>query len=70
MMNPLDPDYKELHDCMYAFLSAEEILEKYTANPNFVAICQRILKREWDTLKMRHQRRLGAAIGQRAARLG
>ena len=51
LMNPQDPDYKELHNCLYRFLAAEDILDKYAANPEFVEICQRILKREWETLK-------------------
>jgi hypothetical protein len=51
LMNPKDPDYAELHDCLYEFLAADAIMEKYSANPKFVGICQRILKREWETLK-------------------
>jgi hypothetical protein len=51
LMNPKDPDYAELHNCLYAFLAADGIREKYSANPDFVEICQRILKREWDNLK-------------------
>ncbi|WP_298264665.1 hypothetical protein [Acidocella sp.] len=51
LMNPKDPDYEELQNCLYDFLSADELVDKYGANPRFVAICQRILKREWDTLK-------------------
>ena len=51
LMNPKDPDYAELHDCLYGFLAAKDNMDKYRANPSFVGICQRILKREWETLK-------------------
>lgn len=51
MMNPDDPDYRELQDAMYGFLGAETIHEKYSANPRYVALCQKILKREWEFLK-------------------
>ena len=51
LMDPGDPDYNELHNCLYKFLSAETLKEKYAANPNYVAVCQRILKREWDRLE-------------------
>ena len=51
LMNPNDPDYQVLHDCLYRLLSAETAIEKFAANPQYVAVCQSILKREWDTLK-------------------
>ena len=51
LMNPKDPDYQKLHDCLYKFLSADDVLNKFSANPDFINVCQRILKREWDTLK-------------------
>lgn len=50
-MNPSDPDYNELHDCLYQFLAAEHIEEKFAVNARYVAVCQRILKREWEVLK-------------------
>ena len=50
-MNPQDPDYDELHECLYAFLHADDDHRKYAANPRYVEVCQRILKREWDVLK-------------------
>jgi hypothetical protein len=50
-MNPNDEDFPVLQDALYAFLHAETLGEKYGANPQFVSICQRILKREWDVLK-------------------
>jgi len=33
------------------FLAANDTQEKFSANPHFVAVCQRILKREWELLK-------------------
>ena len=51
LMSPKDPDYAELHYCLYGFLTAEDIMDKYRANPSFVGICQKILKREWEMLK-------------------
>lgn len=51
LMNPNDPEYPALHACLYRFLSAEDMIEKYSANPEYVEVCQRILKREWETLK-------------------
>lgn len=50
-MNRADPDYEALSQALYAFLGAKTLEEKYAANPRYVAICQRILKREWDVLK-------------------
>lgn len=50
-MNPQDPDYQELQDCLYAYLQADDDHGKYAANPRYVEVCQRILKREWDVLK-------------------
>jgi len=51
MMNPEDPDYKELQECLYRFLSAEAHQESFSANPQFVEVCQHILKKEWEVLK-------------------
>ncbi|WKL57882.1 hypothetical protein Q1W73_02560 [Asticcacaulis sp. ZE23SCel15] len=51
LMNPSDPDFDDLQNCLYGFLNANVISEKYAANPKYVEVCQRILKREWDTLK-------------------
>ena len=50
-MYPNDVDFPELKRTLYAFLNAENLFEKYGANPAFVTVCQRILKREWDALK-------------------
>ncbi|MCA0948491.1 hypothetical protein LCM08_26475 [Salipiger pacificus] len=53
LMNPNDPDYKELSDLMYRFLMASdgEAIDKYGNNAEFIDVCQRILKREWERLK-------------------
>ena len=51
LMNPKDPDYHELQGCLYSFLSADTPADKFSANPLYVAVCQRILKREWEVLK-------------------
>lgn len=53
LMNPHDPDYLELQEHMYNFLSVADgdTIIKYRQNAGFVALCQKILKREWDRLK-------------------
>jgi len=51
LMNPADPDFEELQQRMYAFFGATELGDKFSTNPQFVAVCQRILKREWEVLK-------------------
>jgi hypothetical protein len=52
LMNPKDVDYAELDGLLYSFLSkaTAPIEEKFSINPNFVEVSQRILKREWDRL--------------------
>lgn len=53
LMNPGDTDYKELQALMYSFLSVAngDKIDKYSKNAEFIEVCQRILKREWDRLK-------------------
>ena len=53
LMNPADPDYDGLVECMYNFLEASEgnISQKYQNDPKYVELCQKILKREWERLK-------------------
>lgn len=53
LMNPRDPDYSQLQSLMYGFLSAAngDTFAKYGHNEQFVSVCQRILKREWERLK-------------------
>jgi len=50
-MNPEDPDFAELQSKMYAYLDARDIVEKFQANPLFIEVCQKILRREWLVLK-------------------
>lgn len=56
LMNPADPDFKELHKCIYAFLDVLDKREKETASDEFIAVCQSILKREWDVLEAEVQK--------------
>lgn len=49
-MNPDDEQYGELEKCLYTLMSTLSE-EKWGANPEFVKVCQIILKKEWDTLK-------------------
>jgi hypothetical protein len=51
LMNRNDERYRKLQECMYSFLSAETVEEKYLCNAPFVSICQDILKSEWEVLK-------------------
>lgn len=51
LMSPKDPDYGELVRCLYEFLEADSTTKKYSANPAFISVSQRILKREWEVLK-------------------
>ena len=53
LMNPSDPDYQELQQRMYGFLNSasSDSATKYSQNTEFVVLCQRILKREWERLK-------------------
>ena len=53
LMNPSDDDYKLLHESLYNFLDSSkgDICEKYKNNAQYIAVCQRILKREWERLK-------------------
>ncbi|WP_092080251.1 hypothetical protein [Desulfuromonas thiophila] len=53
LMNPNDPDYGKIQQCLYAFLHAANgnMVEKYGVNSEFISTCQGILKREWERLK-------------------
>lgn len=53
LMNPDDPDYPALQQQMYRFLQVADgdTIDKYSQNAEFVELCQKILKREWDRLK-------------------
>jgi len=50
-MNPNDPDYQELHDSMAHYVDNAEPEKIGAAHKRFTAVCQRILKREWEVLK-------------------
>jgi hypothetical protein len=53
LMDPLDRDYDDLEKSLYSFLHSADgdTYEKYSNNPKFVEVCQKILKREWVRLK-------------------
>lgn len=53
LMNPSDPDYEALQEALYGYLiaSQEGTIQKFSRNPGYITICQRILKREWERLK-------------------
>lgn len=50
-MDPEHPDYGELQRCMHEFGLARGTTERFDANPAYVAVCQRIIKREWERLE-------------------
>lgn len=49
-MNPADPDYGALRSAMDRLLGIEYALSASTPNDEYIAICQKILKREWAVL--------------------
>ena len=51
LMNPQDQDYATLQALMYRLLIAESMTDKYSVNAEYVEVCQRILKREWEVAK-------------------
>jgi len=53
LMNPEDSDYSTLEDLMYKMLAVEkgDLHAKYSLNPEFIDVSQKILKREWERLK-------------------
>lgn len=51
LMNPADEKYQALQTSLYRFLNANTPADKFSANPEFIAICQKILKTEWEILK-------------------
>lgn len=52
-MNPEDPDYLELKQAMNDFVDPRHMAldAKRRVNDRYVAVCHRILKREWDKLQ-------------------
>lgn len=61
LMNPADPDFEDLKASMYAFLEKMDRKGNEAASDKFVAVCQRILKREWELLK-NEVRRSGGGV--------
>ena len=55
LMNRDDEEYEPLHDMLEAFYdkASASDTEKFDVDEKYVAICQRILKREWDRLKFK-----------------
>lgn len=51
MMNPLDEDFDALRHSIEKYIEASTQEERFDANDEYVAICQRILKREWTVLR-------------------
>jgi hypothetical protein len=51
LMNPQDPDYQKLSELLNRLLEAASKETKYAVNAEFVEVCQRILKREWEVTK-------------------
>lgn len=51
LMDRNDPQFPSLQSCMYAFLAANTIEEKYSCNAPYVDVCQVVLKAEWERLK-------------------
>ncbi|HSY34803.1 MAG TPA: hypothetical protein VK814_03540 [Acidobacteriaceae bacterium] len=51
LMDRNDPQFAELQSCMYSFLAAQTIEEKYSCNAPYVHVCQDVLKAEWERLK-------------------
>jgi len=52
LINNKDEDYEPLQKIMYRLLFSETIEDKYRCNAEFVEVGQRILKREWEVLKV------------------
>jgi hypothetical protein len=52
LMDRNDPRFTELQACMYAFLDARTIEEKYICNAPYIRVCQDVLKAEWERLKI------------------
>lgn len=51
LMDPADPDFAELQGALYVYLQAQTREEKIAANARFLAVCQRVLGREWEKLR-------------------
>lgn len=53
LVNPKDEDFHSLQCSLYRFMRSAKgnTAEKYANNSEYIEICQRILKREWERLK-------------------
>ena len=51
LMNADDPEYDELAQYVRKYQSALDMNVKYALHDNYVAVCQRILKREWAVVR-------------------
>ena len=51
LMNADDPDYEKLTLLIQKFQSAVPMDVKYLLRDNYIAVCQQILKREWEVAK-------------------
>jgi hypothetical protein len=50
-MDPEHPDYGELQRCMQEFVLTGGTTDRSSANAAYVAVCQRIIKHEWERLE-------------------
>jgi hypothetical protein len=50
-LNPDDVDYAELSGTLYRYIEGTDVEQRLANDLPYVAVCQRILKREWDVLK-------------------
>ena len=51
LMNANDPDYEKLTSLIQKFQSAIPMEKKYMLRDEYITICQKILKREWEVAK-------------------
>ena len=51
LMNADDPDYEKLTLLIQKFQSAIPMDARYLLRDNYIAVCQQILKREWEVAK-------------------
>ena len=50
-LNPQDVDYAELSGTLYRYIEGDDVEQRRANDVPYLAVCQRILKREWDVLK-------------------
>ena len=61
-MNRNDKRSEILQRCIYAFLAAETLEEKYSCNAPFVEVCQDVLRTEWGVLKSDFEKASAARV--------